>query len=240
MKRILMAGAIALAAGTQALAADLPPPVAPPPRAPAAYIPVPAWSWTGFYIGLNAGGALGRSTWTGANGITSGGFSANGGQAGGTLGGNYQIGQLVLGAEADLDWQGLRGSNNSAPCIVGGGFAGNCATSTTWISTFRGRFGYAMDRIMVYATGGGAATDIKASQTVAPWASSTKLGWTAGAGIEGAITDNLTAKIEYLYADFQKASCPAASCGLSPAAAPVSVGLTESMVRVGLNYKFGY
>jgi outer membrane immunogenic protein len=242
MKRILLAGVIALAAGAQALAADLPPPMAPPPRAPAAYIPAPpAWNWSGFYIGLNGGYGFGRSTWTGANGLTSGSFSDNGGQFGGTVGGNYQIGQLVLGIEGDYDWQGLRGASNSAPCAaVGVGFAGNCATSSSWIGTFRGRIGYAFDRIMIYATGGGAVTDIKASQTILPWASSTELGWTAGAGIEGAITDNLTAKVEYLYAGFEKSSCPAASCGLTPAAAPVSVGLNESMVRVGLNYKFGF
>jgi outer membrane immunogenic protein len=52
MKRILIASTLALAAGGQALAADLPPPMAPPPRAPAMYIPVaPVYNWTGFYIG---------------------------------------------------------------------------------------------------------------------------------------------------------------------------------------------
>src|SRR5208282_239585 len=57
MKRILIAGALALAAGGQALAADLPQPAPPPPpRAPATYVPVPVqvFSWTGFYLGINA------------------------------------------------------------------------------------------------------------------------------------------------------------------------------------------
>ena len=64
MKRILMAGAVVLAAATQAFAADLPPPMAPPPRAPAAYIPVsPAYNWSGFYLGLNTGYGFGDSTW---------------------------------------------------------------------------------------------------------------------------------------------------------------------------------
>ena len=57
MKRILIAGALALAAGGQALAADLPPAPPPPPRAPATYIPapIPYYNWTGFYIGGNLG-----------------------------------------------------------------------------------------------------------------------------------------------------------------------------------------
>ena len=65
MKRILFAGAVVIAAATQAFAADLPPPMAPPPRAPAAYVPIaPAWSWSGFYIGLNGGYGFGNSTWS--------------------------------------------------------------------------------------------------------------------------------------------------------------------------------
>ncbi len=66
MKRILWAGAIALVAGGQALAADLPPPVA--PRAPATYVPttVPVYNWSGIYIGANGGYAFGTSSWNNA------------------------------------------------------------------------------------------------------------------------------------------------------------------------------
>jgi outer membrane immunogenic protein len=243
MKRILFAGAVAIAAATQAFAADLPPPMAPPPRAPAAYVPIaPAWSWSGIYIGLNGGYGFGNSTWsTSTLAISSGSFSTNGPQFGVTLGGNYQIGQLVLGVEGDYDWQNIRGSNSSAPCSsIGntfGGGAGGCDTASNWIATIRGRVGYAFDRIMVYGTAGGAGTDIKTSSGSLPWASSTEFGWTAGGGVEGAITDNLLAKVEYLYADFGNATCSSATnCGVSNA----TVSLKESMVRVGLNYKFDY
>src|SRR5580693_1393445 len=130
MKRILMAGAVTLAALTQAFAADLPPPMAPPPRAPAAYIPAPpAWNWSGFYIGLNGGYGFGRSNWTTPAGTT-GNFNVNGGMAGGTVGGNYQIGQLVLGIEGDYDWQNIRGSVPLCAPAVG---ALSCDTASSWI-----------------------------------------------------------------------------------------------------------
>jgi outer membrane immunogenic protein len=233
MKRILWAGALALAAATQAFAADLPPPMAPPPRAPAAYVPVmsPAYNWSGFYLGLNTGFGFGSSTWTP---LASGSFAVDGAMAGGTLGANYQIGQLVLGVEGDIDWQGLRGSSNTAPCI---GIPGGCDTASNWISTFRGRLGYAFDRVMVYGTAGGAAANVEASSGALPWTGSTELGWSAGAGLEAAMTDNWTAKIEYLFADFQKGSCTTVTCTTAPTQ---SVSFYENMVRAGVNYKFGF
>ena len=108
MKRILMAAALALAAGGQALAADLPQPAPPPPRAPATYVPVPVpvFSWTGIYVGINGGYGFGDSNWS-ARVAPTGNFSTNGLLAGGTLGGNYQWGQFVLGIEGDGDWQNL-------------------------------------------------------------------------------------------------------------------------------------
>jgi outer membrane immunogenic protein len=230
MKRSLIIGAMAFAISAPALAADLPPPSAPPPpRAPAAYVPAPpAFSWTGFYIGLNAGGALGSSTWT-APGASSGSFSVDGPMAGGTIGANYQIGQFVIGAEGDVDWQNIRGSVSTGACSLA-----SCDTASDFLATFRARFGFAADRALLYATAGGAATDIKASSAMLPWNSSTELGWTAGAGVEYAMTDNWTAKVEYLFADFEKATCPAASCG----GTGITVGLYENVVRAGVNYKF--
>jgi outer membrane immunogenic protein len=237
MKRILMAGAVALVAGTQAFAADLPPPMAPPPRAPAAYIPVsPAYNWSGFYIGLNTGYGFGDSTWNTPFG-NSPSFAVNGAMAGATVGWNYQIGQLVLGIEGDYDWQNLRGAENTTCPTLGAGIV-NCATSSNWYGTFRGRVGYAMDRILLYATAGGAVTDIRASTAAQSWTSNTELGWAAGAGIEGAITDNLTAKVEYLFTDYSNGACTTASCSTTGVANTGSVKFYENMVRAGLNYKF--
>ena len=244
MKRILIASALALAAAVPAFAADLPPPVAPAPRAPVAYVPVQIFSWTGFYLGLNGGWGFGQSTWTPPAGTISS-FSTNGGMLGGTIGGNYQIGQFVIGGEGDIDWQNLRGATAAglcAPAIVGG-----CATSSNWIATLRARVGFAADRALFYLTAGGAFTDIKPSTGALTFGGGTEPGWTAGGGVEYAITDNWTAKIEYLYASFQKTTCNTTSCSIGnlaagpggfPGVAPATVGLTENMVRAGVNYKF--
>ena len=88
---------------------------------------------------------------------------------------------------------------------------------------------------MVYGTAGGAVTDIKASVGPLPWSSSTELGWTAGGGVEGAITDNVTAKVEYLYVGLPNAPCGLGSCGSST----TSVSLNENIIRGGFNFKFG-
>src|SRR5580704_4516451 len=106
MKRMLIAGAFALAAGGQALAADLPQPAPPPPRAPATYLPiVPVFTWSGIYIGVNGGYSFGKTT---PSGGTS--FTTNGIVAGGTIGGNIQTGAFVFGAEGDFDWDNIKGS----------------------------------------------------------------------------------------------------------------------------------
>jgi outer membrane immunogenic protein len=232
MKRILIAGAFALAAGGQALAADLPQPGPPPPRVPSTYVPTtaPVYNWSGIYFGINGGYAFGSSNWTSPGLPSTGAFSTNGFLVGGTLGGNYQWGQFVLGIEGDGDWTNLTGTTSNTSCSV---FA--CTTQSDWLATVRGRAGYAFDRILVYGTGGAAFGNLQASSGTLPFSSSTQVGWTAGAGIEAALSPNWTAKVEYLYVDLGSQSCGFGNCG-----APTTVSLTENVVRAGINYKFGW
>jgi outer membrane immunogenic protein len=225
-----------------ALAADLPPPP-PPPQAPATYVPVaaPVYNWSGIYFGVNAGYAFGSSAWTPAGTAGTGNFDVSGGQLGSTVGVNFQTGQFVFGVEGDIDWSPLKGStSNTTTCV---GMTCTLETQTDWLGTVRGRVGYAFDRMLVYATGGGAFGDIKATLTspalaVSGLTSSTEFGWTAGAGVEYGITRNLTAKVEYLFVDLSKGSlaCTAAVCGAAALTIPVS--FDASLVRVGLNLKF--
>ncbi len=234
MKRILMAAALALAAGGQALAADLPQPAPPPPRAPATYVPVPVpvFTWSGIYFGINGGYGFGQSSWSDPILGSTGNFNTSGWLAGGTLGGNYQWGQFVLGIEGDGDWQNLTGTTNSAAGTCGVG----CTTQSEWLATVRGRAGYAFDRFLVYGTGGGAFGNLQASYGGLPFSSSTQIGWTAGGGVEFAFTPNLTAKVEYLYVDLGSQSCAVGFCSTS--GNPTTVTLTENVVRAGINYKF--
>ncbi|MGA3310344.1 MAG: outer membrane protein [Xanthobacteraceae bacterium] len=235
MKRILIAGALALAAGGQALAADLPQPGPPPtPRAPSTYVPTtaPVYNWGGIYFGINGGYGFGTSNWTpAAPFIPTGNFSTSGFLAGGTLGANYQMGAFVLGIEGDGDWTNLSGS---VTCTRGY----TCQTSSDWLATARGRIGYAFDRILLYGTGGGAAGNIKAYNSASGGTdSNTEYGWTAGAGIEAALAQNWTVKVEYLYVDLANGACTTSCPG---GFAPVAVSFTESLVRAGINYKFNF
>ena len=220
MKRafLTLVGLVALTA--TAAAADLGRP-APQPyyKAP---VMVPAYSWTGFYIGVNGGGGFGRSTWD-----STGSFNTSGGLVGGTVGYNYQFGQAVVGLEGDIDWADINGTTNNA-CALG------CKTSDDWLGTVRGRLGYAADRFMPFVTGGVAFGDVKASTPGFAGASNTQAGWTLGAGLEFALAQNWTAKAEYLYVDLGKMNC-GISCG---AAVTDNVSFTTNLVRAGVNYRF--
>jgi outer membrane immunogenic protein len=243
MKRILWAGAFALAIGGQALAADLPPPP-PAPRAPATYVPVaaPVYNWSGIYIGVNGGYGFGTSNWSQPAFGSTGNFNTNGWLGGGTVGANYQFwGGAVLGVEGDWDWTNLNGTSTAAVCtgpvVPGGPAATGCKTASDWLGTVRGRAGWAFDRVLLYGTGGVAFAPVQATAvgTGLGTDSNTEVGWTAGAGLEFAFAPNWTAKAEYLYVDLSNGSCVAACGGASP---PVSVKFTENVIRAGVNFKF--
>lgn len=227
MKRSIIAGYLALAAlaaAPSAQAADLglaPLYKAPPPVSA-------AYNWSGFYLGANGGGAWGDSRWQGTG---NGKVDLSGGMAGGTAGFNWQTGPVVLGVEGDIDWAGLSGSTATATCP-----GGSCGTSETWLSTVRGRAGYAFDRFLPYVTGGLAVGDIRAATPGLPGGSATNTGWTAGGGIEFALPGNWSAKAEYLHVDLGSFNC-GTGCGGTP---NENVALRENVFRAGVNYHFGW
>jgi len=223
MRRVFVAcvSALSLTAFVgAAAAADLPPRYPPPAyKAPPAY---GAYNWTGFYLGINGGGGWGHSTWD-----TTGGFDLSGGLLGLTAGYNWQTGPWVFGLEGDVDWSNIKGTTTVA-CAAG------CQTANWWLSTVRGRVGYAIDRFMPYVTGGLALGDIRASTPGFAGNNTTNAGWTVGAGVEVAIANNWSAKAEYLYVDLGKNNC-----GLACGAAPIdNVSFTAHVLRGGLNYRF--
>jgi outer membrane immunogenic protein len=238
-KSILFGAVAALALGsTTALAADLP--VKAPP-------PMVIYDWTGFYIGGSGGGSFGQSTHidqaTGLGDTI--GYNVKGGLVGGTAGYNWQMSSLVLGFEGDLSWVGEYGShiddglasvNNPA-----GPFAIQSFTKETWLATARVRFGYAVNNLLFYGTGGyagaGVQAGIKDANTNALLASatSTRSGWTAGGGLEWGFAPNWSAKFEWLYMKFDSAPFNTALAE-GPRS---SVPLDDNVVRFGINYRFG-
>jgi outer membrane immunogenic protein len=212
--------AMALAGAAPARAADLS--VAPIYKAPPVVTPQ-AYNWSGFYLGLNGGGGWGTSTWD-----TAGSFNLSGGVVGGTAGVNWQVGHAVLGLEGDVDWSSLKGSATTALCPAG------CTTNNDWLATVRGRAGYAFDRVMPYVTGGLAAGDIKASTPGFAGTSQNNAGWTVGGGVELALTNNWTAKAEYLHVDLGNMNC-----GFNCGAGNNNVSLKSDVVRGGVNFRFG-
>ena len=221
MKHTLAAalGFLALAASIPASAADLPRGM--PYKAPAAY--APQYNWTGFYLGINGGGAFGNSDWNGL-GVSN---SPGGGMSGVTAGYNWQqMGSpWVFGLEGDVDWTNVKDNT------VCGAFS--CETKNNWLGTVRGRVGYSWDRWLPYVTGGIAFGDVEARRPAFAGSSDTNVGWTVGVGIEGVIAGNWTAKLEYLYADIGDTTCAAAACGTA-----TNVDLQMNIVRAGLNYRF--
>ncbi len=226
MNRSLIAGCFAIGAlisAHAASAADLS--LAPLYKAPPAAV-TQVYDWTGFYVGANGGGGWGHSFWSGQ----STGMSLSGGQVGGTAGYNWQSGNAVFGLEGDLDWSNLKGSNTTALC------PGGCTTSDTWLSTVRGRLGYAFGGVLPYVTGGLAVGDIRAASPGFAGASTTNAGWTVGGGLEVALPGNWSAKAEYLHVDLGHLDC-GLNCGVAPTD---NVSMHDNVVRAGLNYRFGW
>ena len=181
MKRFTLAACAGLLAAAMALpsfAADMSRPAF---KAPSSAAP---WNWTGFYVGINGGYGFGKSNWTNVAGTT-GDFNVRGALAGGTIGYNLQTGMWVWGLEGDVDASWIKGTDATI-C---------CETKNEWLATARGRIGYAFDRWLPFLTGGAAFGDVKMTPIGFPAETLTKIGWTAGGGLEYAFQGAWSAKV---------------------------------------------
>jgi outer membrane immunogenic protein len=176
-------GLFALAGGT-AYAADV---VSEEPPAPAPIESLPVASWAGPYAGLSIGyGFTGHSDARDINND----ISTSGILGGGFVGYNWQQDNFVFGAEADLGYNGVKGSNAGVDSKSG------------LEGSLRARLGYAVTpEILVYGTAGGAGQSLKIDNGVSS-DRNTMLGWTAGVGTDIKITDNVFGRVEYRYTDF--------------------------------------
>jgi outer membrane immunogenic protein len=267
MKNYLVAGVAALSilAAGAASAADLPSrrgPVAAP-----VFLP-PAFTWTGVYVGVNAGYAFradDNASTTGTpgfqalipGGIAPGNLKVGGdGFIGGAqIGYNYQINQFVLGIETDIQYVDNKGGSTFiGNPVLGTQLRTSADSELSYLGTLRARIGFTpYDRFLIYATGGLAYGEVKSNASVSGvqaaalgWSGSksdVKFGWTVGAGAEYALTNNWTLKGEYLYYDLGKSNVTTAANAAAAGAVPGVAYFNKAentghIVRAGLNYKF--
>lgn len=203
-KNVLLAAAMAVVAGTPAWAADL-------GRSRPYYAPPAAqlFNWTGFYVGGNAGWGWGSAM----------GSDPSGYLIGLQAGYNFQYASgLLTGVETDIAISGIDGSG------AGGNF------ELDYLGTVRGRVGYAMDRYLVFGAAGLAygRGDVRVGGLSNE---QTHFGWTIGAGVEAMIAPNITARLEYLYADLGRET-------YQTVLGPQRTSFEANIVRMGMNYKF--
>jgi outer membrane immunogenic protein len=194
---------------------------APPPPPPPIIEEAAPFSWTGFYVGAHLGYGWTDIDWQEVPAFN-GSHDGEGVLAGAQAGYNWQYGRFVYGVEADISSLWIDGGN---AC---------CDHEMSWLYSVRGRLGLTGydNRTLYYVTGGGAWADIDYA-SVGRF-SNNHFGWVIGGGIERALTPGMTARIEYLYYDFDDVTTSGA---LVPGSA---VNLDPSMhtVRLGINYKF--
>ncbi len=244
MRKVPLAAAAFAAFAGQALAADLPS----QKDAPVYVAPPPVFSWTGFYVGANVGGAWGdhnaniaaspiaaaQAINTRLSGVIGGGFA----------GYNYQINQFVIGVQGDFQGLGASGSTFSSSTDTTSRVQGD------WLGAVNGRLGFAIDRALFYAIGGAAFAHGSTTVTAGPaltdllgrfGVAATPVnishdftGYDIGGGVEYAISQNWTARVEYRYSDFGAWNCPAIAWVPNGA-----TKIDNNAVTFGVSYLFG-
>ena len=227
------------------------------------YSSIPAPSPPGFEDVFGAGGPLNV---TGDSAVQSaiadgylpvslGDLSSTFGAIGAQFGYNYQMQQMVIGFEADLDWaDGVRSANFVAPPNIASlTNVGHQSAGLQWLGTARLRAGYAFDRALIFATGGVAFGGIKAESSASEFdgantdifagsASGAKVGYALGGGVEYAFAANMSLKAEYLYYDLGKANYAVAAANTIAEGEGLFVNASQrldgSLVRIGLNVRY--
>lgn len=206
MIRSLVIGLLAATATTSVMAADL---VIDPIYAPAAAVN----DWSGFYVGVFGGYGWGTVNSFGVDN------DVDGWLAGGAVGANFALSDVIVaGLVGDVAWSNISG-------VTGG-----ADINQDWVGSLRARVGYNGGAFLPYVTGGVAATGVSLD-ILGDSTSATYLGWTIGAGVEFAATDNLSIDVLYRYSDYGSKDIT-----LNGITEPVS--LNNHQVTLGLNWAF--
>lgn len=243
MRTILTCVSVVL--GGVAQAADLPA-YQPAPAAPQSYATA-SYDWSGAYVGVRVGYLWSDADYVAEDAADPADFSrgsidVDGWLAGVQAGYNIQLGSFVLGVEGDLAWSRADGSTVNDPESPPAEQS-DVGLDIEWLGTLRGRAGYAMDRFLVYGTGGLAYASTEASVDDLGGEGPTirdddgVWGWTVGAGVEAALTRNITVKAEYLYMDFADAEYSFTDSAV-PVTVPAEADIDAHSIKVGVNYKF--
>jgi outer membrane immunogenic protein len=235
---------------------------------PPAYVP-PLFTWTGFYVGLNAGygfaddntattvGQVAINNSTVADGARPAnvGLRPEGFIGGGQIGYNWQTGAFVTGIEADI--QGADIEDSVTVVTVGRAFPGVRNNifdqKLEYLGTVRGRIGYAWDRTLIYGTGGFAYGGVNNSVNFfgplpgnvlqfTGSSRSTETGYAVGGGIEQAFWQSWSLRAEYLFYHLDDTNV---AVNVIPGSGGAGTGYIVNfkneghIVRAGLNYKFG-
>ncbi|MEN3931616.1 outer membrane protein [Microvirga sp. W0021] len=214
------------------------------------YAPAQSFTWAGFYAGLNAGYGWNTSDDNKINDhfgtLSYGGSKKSDGFTGGLqIGYNFQSGSIVYGLEADLNMANLRRRDSGFGNYTGKAETYSVSSKTSWFGTIRPRLGFAVtDRFLVFATGGLAYGKVKLNSEYQTGFyqlggnnDDMRWGWTLGAGVEYAITNNLTIKGEYAYIDLSdKSHTWQGRTNFN--AMTVKDSPSFQVLRAGVNYKF--
>jgi opacity protein-like surface antigen len=195
------------------------------------------YNWTGPYAGISAGSLWGSTHWAQPGNMAEPDYA--GYLAGGQFGYNYQFGHTVLGIEADA---GVSNARGSISCPLDPNSYG-CQDDVGALGSITARLGYAWGRALFYAKGGWAFGEVTtgmalnygtpASGTALTSSTNWENGWTAGGGMEFALTDRWSAKAEYMHHEFG-ANAYTVAQGMT-----ASTAASGDAVRVGVNYHFG-
>lgn len=214
----LLAGVAGVSLASAASAADL---IVSEP-APVAVVDTPSTNWDGAFIGAFAG--YGWGTLTDEDDYFAGDdYESTGWQLGVNAGYNFTVSEaLVAGIVADVAWADINGEDTTD----------GISYNTDWTGSVRGRLGINAGSFLPYVTAGVAFANNTVTDTTNSY-EDTQLhtGWTAGAGVEFAVADNISLDVQYRYSDYGTASYDLNGTDYD-------FGLTSHAVTAGINFKF--
>jgi outer membrane immunogenic protein len=218
-----------------------------PSKAPMVVKASPAWTWTGFYAGVHLGYAWQQSQASGAYALVPFTNSTNpsGFMGGGQIGYNWQSGMAVFGVEADIS--GLAASSSTATAPLPAGTTATSSGKINWLGTVRGRLGAAIGgNTMIYATGGWAFGGVQNTNvqtdgfTTGTWDDRrTRHGYAVGGGIEHMLASNWSLRLEGMYVDLGQYTSTSFTGACVGGCQPVTFSNKATIVRAGVNVKFG-